>query len=375
MNRIRSMATLAALFVGCTSSKRPSDTAEADTGSTADDITDPVELTTMAFASTDYTVTSLSTLALATRTLSDNVAALPGDAVVKRLPDGRIYNLNRYGYDVVRAYTPGSWASPVFEVSVGDGTANPHDIVLCNDELWLSLYGSNSLLVMNPDTGSVVGAVDLSEYAQGDAIAEFDALYCREDRIVAVAQQLDPVNYLSEGGTIVVVDAETKSAVNAFDVRPNPKTHPHPTDDNALIVFSGHYGDGDGAITTVNLTTGVESDPLAVEADHGVTFSGFAAHDGRAVVMGTNFDYTATKVLCADLATWALTDAFTIGAYTGSIAGGPDGTAWIGLPTRYTEDEPGIEAPPGLQAFDIANCVRDGAPIETTLAPSSMTFY
>lgn len=369
------VAAVTAALAGCTDSKPSSDTADADTGSSPSAPDDAVEATTMAFASTDYTVTSLGTLDLATRALADGLAALPGDAVVKRLPDGRVYNLNRFGYDVIRAYEPGNWGSPVFEVSVGDGTANPHDIVLCNGELWVGLYGSNSLLVMNPDTGAIVNGVDLSEYARGDDIAEFDALYCREDRVIAVAQQLDPATFRSEGGSVVVVDADTKRATNSFDVRPNPKTHPHPTNPDALIVFSGHYGEGDGAITTVDLATGIESEPLAYEADHGITFSAFAAHDGHAVIMGTTLDYTATKVLCADLDAWELVERYAISAYTGSMTGGPNGTAWIGMPTRYTEDEPGIESPPGLQAFDIAECRPDGAQIDTALAPSSMTFY
>jgi hypothetical protein len=378
MNHTASIALSAALLTGCTPGKTPDDTAtpeSLDTGSAPGDDTAVPDVTTMVFSSTDYTVYSLGTLDLENRTLQDSLTTLPGDSVLRRLHDGRIYNLNRFGYDVIRAYEPGVWDTPIFEISVGDGTANPHDIALCNDDLWVSLYGSNTLLILNPETGVVSDAVDLSAYAEGGEAAEFNALYCRGERIFAVAHQLDPVTYTSEGGTIVAVDTATRTPIEAFDVQPNPKTHPHPGDDNTLIVFSGHYGEGDGAITTVNLTTGAESEPLALEIDHGITFSGFAATEHHGVIIGTNYDYTATKVLCIDLDTWEMTEAFSIEAYTGAIAGDSHGTAWISMPTRYTEDGPGIEKPTGLQAFDIEGCARDGSLIETTLTPYSMTFY
>ena len=379
MRPLFAIAVLLTGTVGCDKNASMTETGNAlsdDTGSNGSnpDATDD-DPTTLVFTSTDYTVYSLGTLDLASRQLSDSLTTLPGDAVIRHLSDGRIYNLNRFGYDVLRAYAPGDWATPLYEVSLGDGTANPHDIVLCAERLWVSLYGQDAVLVLNPDTGTLVQAVDLSEFARGDDVSEFDALYCHGNRVIAVAQQLDPATYTSEGGTIVAIDTESKTPIESFDVRPNPKTTPHPTEPDVLINFSGHYGVGDGTVTTIDVTTGVESEPLALDADHGITFSGFAAFNDRAVILGTTYDYTATKVLCVDLLDWTITEGLTIDGYTGSMMGDGLGTAWIGMPTRYSEDGSGVDQPTGLQPFDIEGCTTDGPLIETTLTPSSMATY
>ncbi len=379
MRTVGTLALLLGFASACDPKSSAGDSGEASSTDTGNGPSEPDDAnddpTTLVFTATDYTVYSLGTLDLATRRLRDSLTTLPGDAVIRHLQDGRIYNLNRFGYDVLRAYEPGEWAAPLYEVSLGDGSANPHDIVLCNDELWVSLYGRDTLLVLNPDTGVLAEAVDLNGFTHGSDVAEFDALYCRDDRIFAVAQQLDPATYISEGGTIVVVDAVTKSPIDSFDVRPNPKTTLHPSNPDMLLNFSGHYGVGDGAITTIDLTTGAESDPLAFDADYGVTFAGFAASGQRAVILGTNYDYTATKLFCVDLETWTITEGLTIDGYTGSVAGDGLGTAWLGMPTQYAEDGTGMESPTGLQPFDIEACTLDGPLIETTLTPSSMTAY
>ena len=329
--------------------------------------------TTMVFTSTDYTVYSLGTMSLETRALSDSLTALPGDAIVTTLSDGRIYNLNRFGYDVLRVYDQGEWDAPVLEFSLGDGTSNPHDAVLCAGELYVSLYGDTMIKVLNADTGTLVGAVDVSEYAEGDDIAEVSALFCRGERLVAVAQQLDRT-WHSEGGTILEIDTASKAVVESHPVSPNPRAYAHPADPDTLILFSGHFGEGDGAMHTFDLTTGTESEPLVTDADLGITFSTFDGLGERGVVLGNTFDYTKTSLFCIDLNDWTMTEGLEIDGYTGTLAADDRGMAWVGVPV-VRSDGGEVLSPNGLQGFDIQECIASGPLIETTLAPNSIAFY
>ena len=347
--------------------------ADADTDADADADTDTDEHTTMVFTSTDYMVYSLGTLDLQSRDLSDSLTVLPGDAIVSTLGDGRIYNLNRFGYDVLRVYDQGEWDAPALELSVGDGTANPHDTALCGGELYLSLYGDTMIKVLNPSTGTLAGAVDVTDYAEGDDIAEVSALFCRGDRIFAVAQQLNS-SWRSEGGTVLEIDTASKTVVAGHPVSPNPRAYAHPSDPDTLILFSGHFGEGDGALHTFDLTTGTESAALVADVDWGVTFSSFAGVEQKGVVLGNTFDYTTTMMFCLDLTDWSLTEGFEIAGYTGTLAADNQGIAWIGVPV--VRDGAGdVLSPNGLQAFDIHECAVSGDPIETTLGPNSIAFY
>ncbi len=329
----------------------------------------------MTYTSTDYVVYSMGTLDLETGELSDGLATLPGDSTVKTLSDGRTYNLNRYGIDVLRVYETGSWDAPVIEVSVGDGTANPHDVVLCDGELYVGLYGGGLITVLNPDTGSIAGAVDLSEYADSDGVAEVEDLFCHEGTVFAVSQQIESTTtWASAGGVILAIDTATKAVTSSYEVSLNPKAFSHPTNGDELVLLSGNYGYGDGAITTFNMATGEESDDLALESDFGITFDGFAASDTHAVIIGSPADYSSTRVLCADLETWAVTEGPTIDGYTNVLAGDSTGTAWIGIPNKYSAEGEVLQAN-GLQAFDINSCSIEGDLIETLLQPYSITFY
>lgn len=346
---------------------------EFDMDADTDADVDADEHTTMVFSSTDYMVYSLGTLDLETRGLSDSLTALPGDATVSTLTDGRIYNLNRFGYDVLRIYDQGQWDSPVLERSVGDGTANPHGVVLCADELYVGLYGDTIIKVLNPSTGALAGAVDLSDYAEGDDIAEVTTLLCRDERIFAVAQQLDSA-WRSEGGTVLEIDTASKTVVASHPVSPNPRAYVHPTDSDTLVLFSGHFGEGDGGLHTFDLTTGIESASIVADADLGITFSTFAGWGDKGVILGNSYDYTSTVILCVDLTDWSMTEGLVITGYTGTVSADNHGTAWIGVPV-VRNDAGDVMSPTGLQAFDIDTCTASGDLIETTLGPSSIDFY
>jgi hypothetical protein len=154
-------------------------------------------------------------------------------------------------------------------------------------------------------------------------------------------------------------------------VSPNPRAFAHPSDDNQIFLLTGHYGAADGAITTYELTTGLESSALILDGYLGITFAAFVAGETHAMVLGSTHDYTATKLFCLDMNDWTHTEIWTSGGYTSVMAGDDQGMAWMGFPADYAADAFSV----GLQRFDIDACSMHGELMETNLQPYTISFY
>ena len=89
--------------------------------------------------------------------------------------------------------------------------------------------------------------------------------------------------------------------VSSYPVSPNPRARAHPNDPDTLILLSGHFGEGDGAIQTFDLTTGTESEPIIADAELEMTFASFAGSGERGIILGNSYDYTSTVISCVDL--------------------------------------------------------------------------
>ena len=176
---------------------------------------------------------------------------------------------------------------------------------------------------------------------------------------------------MSTNGSIFTIDTETHEVTNANAVSPNPRAIAHPSDDNKLLLLTGHYGYGDGFITEYDLTTGEESEALILDGDLGITLETLAAGETHALALGSTFDYSATKVFCLDLSDWTSTEIWTSGGYTSVLAGDDQGMAWMCFPADYVAETYNV----GLQRFDIDRCEMHGELLETNLQPYSISFY
>src|SRR5690606_31032144 len=130
--------------------------------------------------------------------------------------------IDRLQADVIRAYDPGRWSEPRWEVSVGTG-ANPHDIALCGGRLFVSRYEHDHLLVLDPDTGAEVGTVDLSDLSDADGLPEASDLEVLDGRFYVGLHRLDRLAGWTSapGGRLVEVDCDAMEATDDWEAGPN----------------------------------------------------------------------------------------------------------------------------------------------------------
>ena len=197
----------------------------------------------------------------------DNIAATCGDAVV-RARDGRFYIMGRFGCNFVQVVDGTTYAT-LNQYSTGAGT-NPQDLVVCSPtKAYVSLYETNFLKILNPQTGAALGTIDLSAFADADGLPEASGMARVGNRVFVALQRLDRPNgfIASNPSLMVVIDATTDQVVDADAVAPgvqaitltgrNPFTDVtfDPVRQKLVLGEVGNFGVLDGGVEYVNPAT------------------------------------------------------------------------------------------------------------------------
>ncbi len=319
----------------------------------------------LATVSEDYSVGALATVDLETWAVADTLTDISGDPAVV-VSGGYVFQLDRFGYDTVRVYTPGAFSEPIAEFALED-LANPHDVVVCDGLAFLSAYGGAELAVHDPRTGHREGGVDLSAFDDGDGSPEPSRLVLAPNgKVYAGLHQFDQgKGWVATGGTIVEVDCATRAVTNSW-AAPTPDVYDNPGAPSNVLVHSASTG-----FYLLDTDSGALSDLLLADATIGASVDGVAAWGDGAVV--TTFDDAyGYAVGCVDLTAWTYAEAERSPNYLTGIAANDRGEVWIGARTHWAT--PG--APNGALVYDGASCeARTDAPITTLLAPFSVAFY
>jgi hypothetical protein len=220
---------------------------------------------TRAFVFTsDFTTGSLSVVDLSTRAVSQDVAAVSSDAVL-RWYGGLLYVVNRFGADNIQVIDPSQGYATLRQFSVGNGS-NPQDIAfLSPTKAYVSRYGSADLLIVNPSSpsGQPMSTISLAAFADGDGIPEM-ARMIRVGRYLFVACQRLTSFQPSSPSVVVVVDTQTDQVVDVDPttagtqaielIRRNPTStfEYDPANRRLLIGDAGHYNALDGAIEAID---------------------------------------------------------------------------------------------------------------------------
>lgn len=315
----------------------------------------------LATVSEDYATGALATISLDDWSIVDTIVDVSGDPAVVAAGD-YVFQLNRYGHDTVRVYSPGSWEVPVSEAALPD-LSNPQSAEMCSEKVFYTLYGEDFLAVADPATGTARGNVDLSATTDADGIPEAATLLRVSDGVLLVGLRfLDRhTDWLPDGGALVSVDCESQAVREVWNVE-SPDVYPNPDAPNepwvheygvGLRAFAD--GPGDVVVTTEALGGRIE---------------GFAADGGRALATVADADYNY-RLVCIDLDDGTVETLEAANTFLFALTGNDRGEAFLAARTHW--DHPG--APTGTRVFSIADCVeRTEAPLETLLAPYSITF-
>lgn len=162
-----------------------------------------------------------------------DVTSLHGDALVTTVGPV-VVAINRLGMDTVRRYDV-LGGPPTWEVSTERGS-NPQAVAAAAGRWLVTRYEAPEAWVLDPETGNVLGVVDLSAEADDDGIPEMSSAVAEEDLVLVALQRLDRDRDWTADpeGRVAVVDPVQRSIVRVVAVGPNPVLAPHP-DGGAVV--------------------------------------------------------------------------------------------------------------------------------------------
>lgn len=327
-------------------------------------------------AATDYAVGALAAVSVADREVYDTLATVSADPVV--IADGGVLvQINRYGVDTVRLYTPGDFSAPDVEFSTGSGS-NPLSAAFCGDDLFVSEYGTPGLGVYDR-TGARIGSVDLSEFADDDGSPEPAEIARIGDRLyVAMNRLATRADWLPAGpGVVAEIACGSREILRSWEVGPNPSVHLVPGEAPRIAIRTGIYYEPDretleldGDLRILDPETGEFSGVLLVESEIGENITALAATDERIVAI-TQDQESIYTVRCLDFE-GGVEIAGDSTAFLQAIAINSRGEAWIAAAPSWADPL----APTGVLIYDPVGCAPiTEAPIETLLPPASIAFY
>ncbi|MCK4775727.1 MAG: hypothetical protein KAT30_13100, partial [Candidatus Krumholzibacteria bacterium] len=171
---------------------------------------------------TDYSTGSCSTIELdGTYRVTKNVAPIHSDAVA-RYHDGYIYVVNRAGADNIQILDPDNNFSTVRQFSTGNGS-NPQDVAFASaTKMYVTRYETNTMWIMNPQTGIQTGSVDFSSFADADGLCEMHQMCRYRDFVFVTIQRIDRDNFWVPVGDsyVAVIDVNTDTFVDTDPITP-----------------------------------------------------------------------------------------------------------------------------------------------------------
>ena len=319
----------------------------------------------MAMVAFDYSVGSLALFDLETETLSEDIASISGDPVVV-YEQNAIWQLNRYQYDTLRKYSPTNLQFPEQEVSLASdaGSTNPHDTEVCANNLFVSLFGTTTLPVLNPDTLETINEIDISQWADGDGIPEASSLVEWNDTVFVGLARLDRNNGFSPKTSMILqFDCASFELINNWEMGTNIRLIE--TEDNIILVTQGDESHDPGVLSWNPDTT--EWDRLWTTQTE---LSVVAFQENRLFYASLASDMSGYQLNCVDVENGAQTTSEPLSEYVTDLWIEDQQTGWMG--THWGWVDAG-NVTPGLSRIDLATCSTSQF-WPTQFAPFSIAF-
>ncbi len=326
---------------------------------------------------TDFTTGSLSSVDDA-GTVTDDLLLIHSDARV-RVFGNRVYIINRLGQDNIIVLDKDDLAMPLTQFSTGDGS-NPHEMIVVSDEkAYVSVYGKDYLLVVNPATGDSSDIISLSSFSDADGLPEASQLAFYAGHLFVACQRLDrdaPLFAPTEFSTIAVVDVSSDALVDMDPTSPEmdgirlTASQPFGAAQRGpwwVLAEVGTFGANDGGIEVVDLINREVSGILVSEEALGNDVNAIAmVSDSEGyVVLSSSIPPFPNFVRRFNLGTGEVS-ATLEGVTTGYIS------TLVSAPGRlYVADRSTFDAPDeaGVRVFDSATESLIQGPLATSLPP------
>lgn len=291
---------------------------------------------------------------------------------------GRVFVVNRFGFDNVQVLDPENGFDTLHQYSVGNGT-NPQDIaVIAPDKAYVSRLASPDILIVNPMTGAQLGVISLAAWSDADGSPEPFKMFHYGDRVFVALQRLEDFVPLAEA-YVAVIDTRTDALVDADPLASGVQlirlTGANPNTDFAydaaanrlLIGLTGFFGSADGGVEAI--------DPLALEAlgyesteaQLGGDLNDLSlAPNGRAYAVVSDASFN-TRLVRYDRATGAVANTvLSPGGFSlGDVEANRGGELWVCDRTFAT---------PGIRIYDTASDALVAGPLGVGLPPFDLCF-
>lgn len=220
MSRLFALTLLSALAVGCFGGDGPRPGGDVDAAAPPD----AADITATGLAvGTDYYTAGVATW-VSLPGLSVDVGVPAGVAStdpVVRHTDGKVFIVNRYGYDNVTVLDAAS-RGLIAQISTGSGS-NPQDVAVLGSKLYLPALATSGVVILDldhPDDG-VVGTIDLSSLDPDDGKPNCNSAQVVGDRLFVTCGILDDDDqWLTPRGPgkVVVIDTTSDSVLDQIDL-------------------------------------------------------------------------------------------------------------------------------------------------------------
>lgn len=268
-----------------------------------------------------------------------------------------------------------------YQVSLGTNV-NVFDMAFRSSSIaYVTQYQASDVLIVDPQTGSVDGTIDLSNYVAfaGTDSAEafpFAAVLAFHGQYLYVALQrlrtVEMETYTSfapaDTSLILVIDANNE-VIKAIPLEFKNPTALSICENNLYVTSSGSWmSSSDGGVEVIDMNSNTNTGVVAEESDFGGTISGFvviSASKAYMTVGKNNNDFTLfwTDLLEFDPTTGA------VGQKVEGIENAFGGLAWDGT-YLYVGDRGVTE--PGIVVIDPSDNSKVGETIQVGMPPYSL---
>jgi hypothetical protein len=343
-------------------------------------------VTTTDFSTGSYSTIDLDDLSAAVNLPTPGIIESDNDAVYF---NDKVYVINRFSFDNISVLEMSDLTTAVAQFSTGNGT-NPQDMAFVSDtQVYVSLYGSNDVLVVDPTASpgnEITGTIDLSVFLDAgdtDGDSEASAMEIVGDYLFVALQRLDNFTVVRDA-YLAVIDTTTDTLVDVDPSTPgvidpivltgrNPQFMHYDADLDKLVVSeTGSYFANDGGVEVVDPVTfqaeGFVIDESTLGSDIGdaVIVNGSI---GFVVVGGFNPNEVSAFDVTVDPGTGAVSGSnprplFLSSPFVPSLA--VDGADRLFVPDRTAVD-------PGIRVYDTATETEiTASPIDVGLPPQTV---
>ena len=349
-----------------------------DSGGEADDDDDTVgePLTHAVISTTDFYVTgTLATVDLDTRVATPAVAAVSTDAFLA-FGEDRVVVLDGWGFDTVTGYNHPDYGTSEWTAAMTTSD-NPRAAAVLGGKVFVALYGSADLAVLDATTGDVLSFIDLSLYADGDGLPECGAVEELGGYLWVSCHRLDPSWQPSPiGGILLKIDPITETVLAGWTAYSGLTCRAFPGMDE-LVCHEGVDMDSawmpvyEGAIFTFDPVAETFGPDLFSESELAANIPVFAfGPDGRGLIAATGD--ASSSVLCADLTDGSVTTLIDDLGWISAMAVNDRGEAFVLNRSSWTSPYTG---PYGFSVLDLSPCSDlGGGVIGVGAEPYQLTF-